>query len=58
MFYPTEHAIGIELDNGMELLIHFDYNTVKLNGQGFELLVKINQRVKRRSFMECRFALY
>ena len=47
MLYPTKHAIGIELDNGMELLIHFGINTVKLNGQGFELLVKINQRVKK-----------
>ena len=47
MLYPTKHAIGIELDNGMELLIHFGINTVKLNGQGFELLVKINQKVKK-----------
>lgn len=58
MIYPTKHALGIELENGMEILIHFGINTVKLNGQGFELLVKINQKVKRRSVMECRFELY
>ena len=47
MIYPTKHALGIELENGMEILIHFGINTVKLNGQGFELLVKINQKVKK-----------
>ena len=41
MIYPTKHALGIELENGVEILIHFGINTVKLNGQGFELLVKI-----------------
>ena len=47
MIYPTKHALGIELENGMEILIHFGINTVKLNGQGFELLVKMNQKVKK-----------
>lgn len=47
MIYPTKHALGIELDNGIEILIHFGINTVKLNGQGFELLVKMNQKVKK-----------
>ena len=47
MIYPTKHALGIELENGVEILIHFGINTVKLNGQGFELLVKMNQKVKK-----------
>ena len=35
----------MQLDNGVELLLHFGINTVNLNGEGFELLVKVNQRV-------------
>ena len=47
MVYPTKHAIGLRLDNGCELLLHFGTDTVKLNGVGFEVLVKLNQRVKK-----------
>lgn len=47
MIYPTKHAIGLKLDNGCELLIHFGVDTVRLNGQGFELLVKPEQRIKK-----------
>ena len=37
MIYPTKHAIGMKLDNGYELLIHFGTDTVNLNGTGFEI---------------------
>lgn len=47
MIYPTKHAIGMKLDNGYELLIHFGTDTVNLNGTGFEILVKLNQRVQK-----------
>ena len=47
MIYPTKHALGLALDNGIELLLHFGINTVSLNGQGFELLVNVNQKVKK-----------
>lgn len=47
MIYPTKHAIGLKLDNGIELLLHFGTNTVSLNGVGFEILVKLHQRVKK-----------
>lgn len=47
MIYPAKHAIGIKLDNGCELLLHFGTDTVKLNGVGFEVLVKLNQRIKK-----------
>lgn len=47
MIYPTKHAIGLKLDNGIELLLHFGTNTVNLNGVGFELLVKLHQRVQK-----------
>ncbi|NBK97219.1 MAG: PTS glucose transporter subunit IIA, partial [Erysipelotrichia bacterium] len=46
MVYPSKHAIGLRLDNGCELLIHFGIDTVRLNGEGFELLVKSKQRIK------------
>lgn len=47
MIYPTKHALGIKLDNGVEVLIHFGINTVKLNGQGFDIFGKINQKINK-----------
>lgn len=46
MIYPAKHALGITMDNDTQILIHFGMDTVKLNGQGFELLVSMNQKVK------------
>jgi len=45
--FPTKHAIGLELDNGIEILIHIGLDTVKLNGEGFETLVEAEQMVKQ-----------
>lgn len=42
----TKHAFGIKMDNGMEILIHVGLDTVSLNGDGFTLLKKVNDRVK------------
>lgn len=47
MIYPTKHAIGIKNENGIELLIHVGINTVQLNGQGFDLFVNMNQKVRK-----------
>ena len=41
----TGHACGLTLANGMELLIHVGVDTVEMGGDGFELLVKKDQRV-------------
>ncbi|WP_270406185.1 glucose-specific PTS transporter subunit IIBC [Paenibacillus timonensis] len=38
--FPSKHAIGIMSDGGKEVLVHIGVNTVKLKGQGFNVLVK------------------
>ncbi len=41
-----KHAIGMTLNNDMEVLIHIGIDTVALNGEGYELLVKTGDKVK------------
>ncbi|WP_414119971.1 glucose PTS transporter subunit IIA [Corynebacterium nuruki] len=41
----TGHAVGLRLDNGIELLIHIGIDTVKMAGDGFENLVEKKQKV-------------
>ena len=40
VLFPTGHAFGITMNNGVELLIHCGVNTVEANGAGFRLLKK------------------
>ncbi len=42
----TRHAIGITGPGGMELLIHVGVDTVKMNGDGFIVLVSEGDKVK------------
>lgn len=41
----TFHAIGIEGDDGIEVLVHLGIDTVKLNGDGFTCYVEVGQHV-------------
>lgn len=46
LIFPTKHAIGLKSDEGLDILIHIGIDTVNLNGQGFETLVKVGDSVK------------
>ena len=43
--FPSKHAIGIKTSNGVEVLVHMGIDTVALNGQGFEVFVKVGDQV-------------
>ncbi|SHH15108.1 glucose-specific PTS transporter subunit IIBC [Clostridium grantii] len=43
---PSKHAVGLTSTDGTEILVHFGVDTVKLNGEGFEALVKQDDKVK------------
>jgi glucose-specific phosphotransferase system IIA component len=41
----SQHALGLQSEDGMELLIHIGVDTVSMNGKGFRSLVKKGERV-------------
>lgn len=43
----TKHAVGIMGPEGMELLIHVGIDTVKMNGEGFDVTVGVGDQVKK-----------
>lgn len=47
MLVESKHAIGIRSDEGVELIIHVGLDTVMMNGDGFETLVKADEKVKK-----------
>lgn len=45
--FPSLHALGIETDNGAEILIHIGLDTVQLNGEGFKAMVKQGDHINK-----------
>lgn len=43
--FPTKHAVGIETEEGIEVLVHMGIDTVELKGEGFEVCVTEGQAV-------------
>lgn len=43
--FPTKHAITLESENGVQILLHMGIDTVDLGGKGFTVLVKDGQDI-------------
>ncbi len=43
--FPTNHALGIKINNEIEILIHIGINTVELNGQFFKSYVENGSKI-------------
>lgn len=46
LIYKTNHAIAVENEDGIKVLIHVGLDSAKLEGKGFALYVKIGDDVK------------
>lgn len=46
--FPTKHALIIETDNKVGLLLHIGIDTVALEGAGFQALVEAGQKVSAK----------
>ncbi|MEF9967099.1 MAG: PTS glucose transporter subunit IIA [Longicatena sp.] len=44
--FPTKHAIGIEMSNQCQIILHVGIDTVKLGGKFFDLFVSKGDKVK------------
>jgi len=44
--FSTGHAVGIKTKKGLEVLVHIGIDTIKLDGEGFEKLVKNGDQVE------------
>ena len=45
--FPSKHALGLRTEDGLEYLLHIGVDTVKLEGKGFEVFVRENDKVKK-----------
>lgn len=46
MFLPSCHAVGLQSESGLELLVHIGIDTVNLNGQHFSSSLKVGDVVE------------
>ncbi|MBC2855693.1 MAG: PTS glucose transporter subunit IIA [Cetobacterium sp.] len=44
--FATNHAVSFETPNGLEIIVHFGIDTVKLNGEGFTRIATPGSTVK------------
>lgn len=44
--FETNHAVSFETKDGLELIVHFGIDTVKLNGEGFTRIAEAGSEVK------------
>lgn len=45
--FPTNHAIGLQSKEGLEILIHIGLDTVELKGEGFNRILQEGEVVKK-----------
>ncbi|MEG2330513.1 PTS sugar transporter subunit IIA [Anaerorhabdus sp.] len=45
MLFPSNHAVGLTLDDGMEILLHVGIDTVNENGKGFTCYCEQDKKV-------------
>ncbi len=45
--FPSNHALAIETEEGLEILIHIGIDTVNLNGEGFKVYIEEKEKVKK-----------
>ncbi len=46
MVFPTKHAFGVTMSNGVDVLVHIGIDTVNLNGVGFKAFKSAGNKVK------------
>jgi sugar PTS system EIIA component len=46
IIFRTNHAFGVLLDNGVEILVHIGIDTIGLQGKGFKRIAEEGQRVR------------
>ena len=44
--FDTKHALALKSASGVELMIHFGLDTVKMKGEPFEMNVKVGDQIK------------
>lgn len=45
LVFSTNHALGIQTKEGLEILIHMGIDTVELKGEGFKRLTEVGKQV-------------